>query len=208
MRTLWTFHRRLFVAVIVVAVLAVSSAVVLAGSHHGRPRPARPRAASRPRHEDDAKHEDPHNDGRQRSTWHRRRSARCRRRRYNARSMPSWRRPRPRRRSPPRERSSVPAPGGVRLPIPSVPTADRGDPGTYAIAFATELLDTNFAVQSRDALLAWAEHEEAPNTLPGVPASVAGKALVLSLADPDLPGGSPSPVPSARTVGRRRRGVA
>ena len=85
----------------------------------------------------------------------------------------------------------------VSTAYPSVPTADRGDPGTYAVAFTTELLDTNFAVQSRGALLAWAEHEEAPNTLPGVPASVAGKALVLSLADPDLPGGSPSPVPSA-----------
>ena len=110
--------------------------------------------------------------------------------------MPSWRRPRLRQRSPPRSEAPYRRPR-CRLPIPSVPAADRGDPGTYAIAFTTELLDTNFAVQSRDALLAWAEHEEAPNTLPGVPASVAGKALVLSLADPDLPGGSPSPVPSA-----------
>ena len=58
-------------------------------------------------------------------------------------------------------------------------------------------MDTNYATQSRAALLAWAEHEEAPNTLPGVPASVAGKALVLSLADPSLPGGTPSPTPSA-----------
>jgi hypothetical protein len=94
------------------------------------------------------------------------------------------------------QRSTVAAPG-VSTAYPSVPTVDRGDPGTYAVAFTTELLDTNFTVQSRGALLAWAEHEEAPNTLPGVPASVAGKALVLSLADPDLPGGSPSPVPSA-----------
>ena len=94
------------------------------------------------------------------------------------------------------ERFSVPAPG-VSTAYPSVPMADRGDPGAYAIAFTTELLDTNFATQSRDELLSWAEYEESPNTLPGVPASVAGKALVLSLADPDLPGGSPSPVPSA-----------
>ena len=94
------------------------------------------------------------------------------------------------------QRITVPAPA-VSTAYPTVPTVDRGDPGTYAVAFTTELLDTNFAVQSRAALLAWAEHEEAPNTLPGVPASVAGKALVLSLADPDLPGGSPSPVPSA-----------
>ena len=94
------------------------------------------------------------------------------------------------------ERFSVPAPG-VSTAYPPVPMADRGDPGAYASAFTTELLDTNFATQSRDELLSWAEYEESPNTLPGVPASVAGKALVLSLADPDLPGGSPSPVPSA-----------
>jgi hypothetical protein len=94
------------------------------------------------------------------------------------------------------QRSTVAAPA-VSTDYPAVATEDRGDPGTYAVAFTTELLDTNFAVQSRGALLAWADHEEAPNTLPGVPASVASKALVLSLADPDLPGGPPSPVSSA-----------
>lgn len=94
------------------------------------------------------------------------------------------------------EQTTVPAPA-VSGAYPSIPTADRSDPTAYAIAFTTELLDTNYATQSRAALLAWAEHEEAPNTLPGVPASVAGKALVLSLADPNLPGGTPSPTPPA-----------
>ena len=93
------------------------------------------------------------------------------------------------------QRSSVSAPAVSRA-YPSVPKADRGDPGTYAVAFTTELLDTNFAVQSRG-VVGLGRARRGPNTLPGVPASVAGKALVLSLADPDLPGGSPSPVPSA-----------
>ena len=94
------------------------------------------------------------------------------------------------------EAADVPAPA-TSAAYPSIPVADRSDPTAYAIAFATELLDTNYAVQTRADLLAWAEHEEAPNTLPGVPASVAGKSLVLSLADPGLPGGTPSPTPSA-----------
>ena len=110
--------------------------------------------------------------------------------------MPSWRRPRPPPRSPPRSEAPYRR-RRSRLPIPPFPRRTGAIRAPIAVAFTTELLDTNFAVQSRDALLAWAEHEEAPNTLPGVPASVAGKALVLSLADPDLPGGSPSPVPSA-----------
>ena len=42
MRKLWTFHRRLFVAVIVVAVLGVSSALVLVGSHDGGARAGTP----------------------------------------------------------------------------------------------------------------------------------------------------------------------
>jgi hypothetical protein len=191
MRTLWMFHRRILVAVIVVGVLACLSAVVLAGSHHrvGVPTGGQPSSATTPN-----------------STA---RIAPTQTRRLAPTSVGKV---------PPSaieqqidaELAAAEAPGAIaaakRFTVPapadstaypSVPKADRGDPGTYAIAFATELLDTNFAVESRDALLAWAEHEEAPNTLPGVPASVAGKALVLSLADPDLPGGSPSPVPSA-----------
>lgn len=78
---------------------------------------------------------------------------------------------------------------------PASAAADRNDPSAYAVAFATELLDRDYTRQSRAQLLAWAQSEEAPNTLPGVPSSVADKALVLSLDDPVLPGASP--VPSA-----------
>jgi hypothetical protein len=94
------------------------------------------------------------------------------------------------------QQSTVPTPA-VSAAYPSISAVDRSDPSAYALAFATELLDTDYGTQSRTELLAWAEHEEAPNTLPGVPASVAGKALVLSLADPDIPGATPSPTPSA-----------
>lgn len=94
------------------------------------------------------------------------------------------------------EESTTPAPA-VSTAYPPIPVVDRSDPAAFAVAFASELLDTNYATQSRAELLAWAELEEAPNTLPGVPGSVAGKALVLSLADPGLPGGTPSPTPSA-----------
>jgi hypothetical protein len=94
------------------------------------------------------------------------------------------------------EKTGIQAPG-VSSAYPSIPVVDRSDPSAFAIAFATELLDTNYATQSRAALLAWAEYDESPNTLPGVPTAVAGKALVLSLADPNLPGATPSPTPSA-----------
>ena len=190
MRPLWTFRRRLVLALAVCVVLAISAAVVVVGSRSGRPSATRS-AVTGP-----------------------------------ARPMPSTTTTAPPRQlvptptiKPPQtaiqkqidaelaqaettasiaaaEQTSVPAPA-VSKGYPSIPTADRSDPTAYAIAFATELLDTNYATQPRAALLAWAEHEEAPNTLPGVPASVAGKALVLSLADPNLPGGTPSPTPPA-----------
>ena len=201
MRKLWTLHRRLFVAVIVVAVLGVSSAVVLVGSHHGGPQPGTPTG------------------GRPMSGTTRSRSGTTQNTRTRTTTAPTQHLAPTSMRQVPQtaiqrqidaelaqaetpaaiaaaQRSTVAAPADSTA-YPSVAAVDRGDPGTYAVAFTTELLDTNFTLQSRDALLAWAEHEEAPNTLPGVPASVAGKALVLSLADPDLPGGSPSPVPSA-----------
>jgi hypothetical protein len=57
-------------------------------------------------------------------------------------------------------------------------------------------LDVDYARQSRSGLLAWAEAQEAPNRMPGVPPSVAGKALVASLEAGAARGASP--VPSLR----------
>lgn len=189
MRSLWRFYHRLVLGIAVCIVLALSAVLVVAGSHGGHPTASRP-PATRP-----------------------------------GRRTPSTTTSAPPRQlvptptiKPPQtaiqkqidaelaqaetpasiaaaEETSVAAPA-VSGAYPSIPTVDRSDPTAYAIAFATELLDTSYASQSRAALLAWAEHEEAPNTLPGVPADVAGKALVLSLADPNLPGGTPSSVPS------------
>jgi hypothetical protein len=186
MRAIWMFHRRLIVAAALVLALAVSAGVVIVGSRHGTAV---------------ATH-----------------SGVSRSAKVPTRTVARQRTPTPNVEPPatPIEKqvnaelaeaetpasvaaadaASVPAPA-TSAAFPSIPPTDRADPTAYAIAFATELLDTNYAAQSRAALLAWAEHEEAPNTLPGVPASVAGKALVLSLADPGLPGGTPSPTPSA-----------
>src|SRR5260221_1392254 len=54
------------------------------------------------------------------------------------------------------ERAIVPPPANTTA-YPPVPTADRSDPSAYAVGFATELLDINFAAQSRSDLLALAE---------------------------------------------------
>lgn len=95
------------------------------------------------------------------------------------------------------ESTAVPAPASSRS-FPPVPTADRSDPVRYCTAFVRELLDVDYARQSRTSLLAWAQSEEAPNRLPGVPPSVADKALVASLAGPaGVRSGSSSPVPPA-----------
>jgi hypothetical protein len=187
MRTAWMLHRRLFMAAIATAVLVISSATVWAGNHQGGARPAGPppRAAKVPTKPPVAPstHKVPQSELRTANPVQQQIDAELAQAETPAAIAAA-------------ERTSVPTPG-VSTAYPSVPMADRGDPGAYATAFTTELLDTNFATQSRRELLSWAEYEESPNTLPGVPASVAGKALVLSLADPDLPGGSPSPVPSA-----------
>jgi hypothetical protein len=76
---------------------------------------------------------------------------------------------------------------------PSVPVADRNDPTAYATAFIAELLDRDYRDQSRTQLLAWVQAESAPNTLPGVPASLAPRSLVWSLTTPE---GAGDPVPS------------
>ena len=95
------------------------------------------------------------------------------------------------------EALAVPA-GAYSGRYPAIPAADDSDAITYADAFLAELLNTVYRTDSRSALLAWAQMEVAANTLPGVPASVADKALYASLADPDVGGaGGASPVPSA-----------
>jgi hypothetical protein len=88
-----------------------------------------------------------------------------------------------------------PPPPAASAAFPRVPAAARSDTYSYATAFVAELLDIDFAHQTRAALLAWAQSEEAPNSLPGVPAMVADKALYASLALP-TPAGSSSPVTS------------
>jgi hypothetical protein len=190
MRSLWALHRRLVIGVAVCVVLVVSAAVVVMGSRNGHPTATRS------------------------PTAHPARSAPAT---ATTRSSTRQREPTRTIKSPETgvqkqidtelaqaetpasiaaaRATSVPAPA-VSTAYPAVPVVDRSDPTAYAIAFATELLDTSYATQTRAGLLAWAEYEEAPDTLPGVPTDVAGKALVLSLADPDLPGGSASPVPS------------
>jgi hypothetical protein len=192
MRALWMFHRRLIVAVALAVAIATSAGVVLVDSRHdaadvSHPAVSRSAAGSTPSI-------------------------------HSATTAPHQRSSKPSVEPPATaiekqvdtelaeaetpasiaaaEVANVPDPA-TSAAYPSIPLAGRSDPTAYAIAFATELLDTNYGAQSRDDLLAWAEYEEAPNTLPGVPASVAGKSLVLSLADPGLPGGTPSPTPSA-----------
>lgn len=189
MRSLWTFHRRLVLDLAIGVVLAVSAAVVVTGSHSGHPgairpadtRPARP--ASGTTTTTPAHHLTPTPTIKVPQTAIQKQIDAELAQAETPASIAAAR------------ATSVPAPA-VSKAYPAVPTVERSDPTAYAIAFATELLDTNYAGQTRTELLAWAEHEEAPNTLPGVPADVAGKALGLSLADPNLPGGSPSPVPS------------
>lgn len=189
MRSLWSFHRRLVLGVAVCVLLAVSAAVVVAGGRSGQPSATRP-AATRPVRRRSATTAPPSGPLAPTPTVTVPQSAIQKQvdaelaQAETPASIAAA------------AATSVPAPA-VSAFYPSIPTADRSDPTAYAIAFTTELLDTNYATQSRAALLAWAEHEEAPNTLPGVPASVAGKALVLSLADPTLPGGTPSPTPPA-----------
>jgi hypothetical protein len=194
LRTWWTFHRRLQIGVVVTVVLVAAAAVVLAGSRSGStPRAHASHTGPAPR---PTVSRDP----------------------GTITKVPNGEPARPKLIDPPHtaiqsqvdaelaqaetpaaiaaaEKVSVPAPA-VSVSYPSVATADRNDPNAYATAFVTELLDTHYDTETRLDLLAWSEHEEAPNTLPGVPASVGPKALVLSLADPDLPGGTPSPVPA------------
>jgi hypothetical protein len=94
------------------------------------------------------------------------------------------------------ETETVPAPKVSRV-YPAVPGPDRTDPDAYALAFTRELLTIDYRTQTRTGLLAWAQSEEAPDTLPGVPPQIADKSLVGSLAYNGVTGTEVSPIASA-----------
>ena len=81
-------------------------------------------------------------------------------------------------------------PPATSATLRSINAADSASATLYAMAFTQELLDIDFATSTRDELLAWANYNNAPNTLTGLPASLSSKALCLSLTN------GPSPVPS------------
>ncbi len=91
------------------------------------------------------------------------------------------------------------------------PLAVQVTPERWAEAFVAGLLNVDYAHQSRAALAGWLQAQEAPELLPGVPASVADKVLSISVLDPALFGGQPTPLPigagwaaAARTGVRQR----
>jgi hypothetical protein len=91
------------------------------------------------------------------------------------------------------ETLSVPTPavagGWPRLAV-------QASPEGWAEVFTAGLLDVGYARQSRSALAGWLQAHEAPELIPGVPPSAADKVLYISLLDPGLFGGQPTPVPS------------
>lgn len=94
------------------------------------------------------------------------------------------------------ESAQVPPPG-FSAGWPALPVANT--PEQWADQFAHELLDVDFARQSRADLGRWLSAEEAPELLAGVPAAIADKVLYLSLFDTTAVGGTSSPVPDAVT---------
>jgi hypothetical protein len=94
------------------------------------------------------------------------------------------------------------AAGTLAAPVPIVSggwpqLAVEITPERWAAAFVAALLSVDYGRQSRDTLAGWLQAQEAPELLPGVPTSVADKVLYVSLLDPALFGGQPTPVASA-----------
>jgi hypothetical protein len=81
-------------------------------------------------------------------------------------------------------------------------------PEGWAGVFTDGVLNVDYAHQSRAALGVWLQAQESPELIPGVPPSVADKVLYVSLMDPGLFGGQPTPVASvSQWSAKARAGV-
>lgn len=92
--------------------------------------------------------------------------------------------------------AQVPAPG-FSADWPALPVANT--PEQWVTQFSQQLLDIDFARQSRTDLGQWLSAEEAPELLAGVPAATADKVLYLSLFDSAAVGGTSSPIPDTNS---------
>jgi hypothetical protein len=112
---------------------------------------------------------------------------------------------------------SVPPPAGSQVPenqvkaleaiappaplyppsMPALSDTQTVNAENFAYAFVPRLLDLDFAHQTRQELAEWTQAEAAASMLPGLPAAAADNTLYASLFVPGLPGGRPTPMPSA-----------
>jgi hypothetical protein len=81
--------------------------------------------------------------------------------------------------------------------LPALSDTQTINAENFAYAFVPRLLDIAFADQTRQEVAEWTQAEAAASRLPGLPAAAANSTLYGSLFVPGLPGGGPSPMPSA-----------
>ena len=81
--------------------------------------------------------------------------------------------------------------------MPALSDTQTDNAENFAYAFVPRLLGIDFAHQTRQELAEWTQAEAAASMLPGLPAAAADNTLYASLFVPGLPGGGPSPMPSA-----------
>jgi hypothetical protein len=109
--------------------------------------------------------------------------------------------------------SGMDAAAALSVPAPAITAgwprmAVQVTPESWTRSFLTGLLNINYAGQSRAALAAWLQAQEAPELIPGVPSAVADKTLYISVLDPGLFGGQPTPIVSAtQWVANARAGI-
>lgn len=88
------------------------------------------------------------------------------------------------------EKAVFPVPA-TSPPFHAIDGEDSASATLFSVAFTQELLDIDFATSTRRQLLAWANYNNAPYSLGGLPGSLSSKVLALSLTT------GPSSVPSA-----------